>query len=393
MKLSTRVSTLHESATLAVTAKAARMRAAGVDVVSFGAGEPDFDTPAHIKQAAKEALDRGETKYPSPSSGLAVAKQAVCTKFLRDNRISYAPAQVIITTGSKMAINLAFHAVLDPGDEVIVPVPYWVSFPEIIRLADGVPVFLPGAESRDFRVTAEQIEDALTERTRVVLLNYPSNPGGFTYEPDEIRAIADVLSHHDVLVFSDEMYDVLVYEGRKHLSFAAVSPRAFEQTVTFNGGSKAYAMTGWRIGYAAGPQPIIDGMAKLQSQSTSGAATFTQIALAAALTGDQACVAEMREQFARRGAHMHRRLTGISGIHCVRPTAAFYVFPNVSALYPRIGVKDSVEFAERLLERAKVAVVPGAAFGSDDHVRLSFATSLEQIDRGLDRLAEFIAAH
>jgi aspartate aminotransferase len=256
-----------------------------------------------------------------------------------------------------------------------------------------VPVLLPGAESRSFRVTGDQIEDALTERTRVVLLNYPSNPGGFTYEPEEIRAIAAILSHHDILVFSDEMYDVLVYDGAKHLSFAAVSPRAFEQTVTFNGGSKAYAMTGWRIGYAAGPQPVIDAMAKLQSQSTSGAATFTQIALAAALTGDQACVAHMRAQFARRAAHMHRRLTAIEGIHCVRPTAAFYAFPNVSALYPRIGVKGSVEFSERLLERAKVAVVPGEAFGSDDHVRLSFATSMEQIDRGLDRIERFVSEH
>ncbi len=390
MKLSKRVSLLEESATLAVAAKAGRMKAAGIDVVSLGAGEPDFDTPAHIKQVAKEAIDRGETKYPNPASGLLVTKQAVCTKYERDNDVRYQLSQVIITNGSKLAINLALHAVLDEGDEVIVPIPYWVSFPEMIKLAGGRPVFVQADEQRNFRMTPKQLADALTARTRVVLLNYPNNPGGFSYDPDEVRALADVVADRNVLVFSDEMYDVLVYEGQQHLSFAAIGSRAFEQTVTFNGGSKAYAMTGWRTGYAAGPQPIIDAMAKLQSQATSGVPVFIQLALTAALTGDQACVGQMRDEFARRGAHMHRRLLAIDGITCVRPTSTFFAFPNVRRLFEPLGVRGSVEFAERLLDQAHVAVVPGAAFGSDDHVRLSFATSIAQIDLALDRLAGFL---
>jgi len=392
MKLSRRVTELAESATLAVSAKAARMRAEGVDVVSFGAGEPDFDTPAHIRQAAIDALHEGQTRYPNPAFGLTVARQAVCNSLARDANLRYGPEQVIITSGGKDAAYLAFHALLDPGDEVVIPKPYWVSYPEMVRLAGGVPVFAVGTEKNDYKLTPEILRSALTSRTRMFIFNSPSNPSGVTYHSEEVRALAGILQDRDVVVLSDEIYDRLLYDGQKTLSYAAVSDRAYAQTLTCNSASKTYAMTGWRLGYAAGPVEIIKSMAKLQSQSTSGAATFSQIAYATALTGDQACVEAMRVEFERRGAHMWRRLTDMPGIRCPRPTGAFYCFPNVSRTYGKLGVHGSIEFAARLLEQARVAVVPGEAFGMDQHVRLSFATGMPQIDKGLDRIEAFLRA-
>ncbi|MBN1347581.1 MAG: pyridoxal phosphate-dependent aminotransferase [Phycisphaerae bacterium] len=388
--VSQRVKSLAESATLAVSAKAAALKAEGVDVVSFGAGEPDFDTPAHIIQAAKDALDAGETRYAKPAHGIPKLKQAICEKLKRDNDLLYEPSQVIATIGGKDALYLAFQAVLDPGDEVVIPAPYWVSYPEQVRLAEGKSVFVTGDEANSFKLTPGEIEAVLTDRTKVVVLNYPSNPGGFCYTPDEVRALAEVLTQRDLLVFSDEMYEHLIYGDQKFISYGAVSPKAYEQTITFNAGSKTYAMTGWRTGFAAGPAPIIKGMAKIQSQDTSGVPTFCQHALAAALTGDQSCVQEMRKEFERRANHMYERLNAMPGVTCVRPTGAFYTFPNVSATYEKLGVKGSVEFATKALEEAHVALVPGAAFGCDQNVRLSFATSMKQIDKGLDRLAEFL---
>ncbi len=390
MRLSRRVTELVESATLAVSAKAARMKAEGVDVVSFGAGEPDFDTPAHIRQAAIEALNAGQTRYPSPASGLAVARKAVCDSLARDAKLHYSPEQVIITSGGKDAAYMAFHALLDPGDEVIIPKPYWVSYPEMVRLAGGVPVFAVGPEKNDYKLTPEILRSALTPRTRMFILNTPSNPSGVTYHPEEVRALAQILQERDLIVLSDEIYDRLLYDGQKTMSYAAAGERAYAQTLTCNSASKTYAMTGWRLGYAAGPVEIVKAMAKLQSQSTSGAATFSQIAYATALSADQSCVATMRAEFERRGAHMWRRLTAISGVRCPKPTGAFYCFPNVSAAYAKLGVRGSIEFAARLLEEARVAVVPGEAFGMDEHVRLSFATGMQQIDKGLDRIATFL---
>ncbi len=390
MKLSRRVVELVESATLAVSAKAARMKAKGVDVVSFGAGEPDFDTPAHIRQAAIDALNAGQTKYPSPASGLAAARKAVCESLARDAKLRYSPEQVIITSGGKDAAYLAFHALLDPGDEVVIPKPYWVSYPEMVRLTGGVPVYAVGPEKNDYKLTPEILRSALTPRTRMFILNSPSNPSGVTYHPEEIRALAQVLQDRDLIVLSDEIYDRLLFEGQKTMSYAAVSDRAFAQTLTCNSASKSYAMTGWRLGYAAGPVEIIKAMAKLQSQSTSGAATFSQIAFATALSADQSCVESMRVEFERRGAHMWRRLTSMPGVRCPKPTGAFYCFPNVSAAYARLGVRGSMEFSARLLEEAKVAVVPGEPFGMDEHVRLSFATGMQQIDKGLDRMEAFL---
>ncbi len=391
MKLSKRVTALAESATLAVSSKAAAMKKQGIDVVSFGAGEPDFDTPANVKDAAKKALDEGKTKYATPASGILPAKEAVCSKLKRENNLTYEPSQVIITVGGKEALYLAFSALIDEGDEAILPAPYWVSYPEQIKLNGGKVITLAGDESNSFKLRPDQIAAAITPRTKVLIMNYPSNPGGFCYSPEEVRAIADVVSRHDIVVFSDEMYDRLLYGNQRFLSFAAVGPEAYARTVTFNAGSKTYSMTGWRVGYAAGPKPIIDAMAKLQSQTTSGPATFNQWALAEALNGDQSSVETMRKEFERRAEYMHKRLNELPGVRCVPPTGAFYAFPNVSGTYKKLGVKGSLDFSAKVLEEAKVALVPGIAFGSDEHVRLSFATGMEQIRKGLDRLAEFLS--
>lgn len=391
MKLSLRVTELAESATLAVSAKAAEMRAEGVDVVGFGAGEPDFDTPVHICDAAVEAIRAGETRYSKPASGLPEAKAAVCTKLERDNDLRYAPEQTIITSGAKGAAYLAVHAVVDPGDEVVIPLPYWVSYPEIVKLAGGTPVFVCGPGERDYKLTPGALESVLSDKTRMLIFNSPSNPGGVTYDPGEVRALAEVLADRDVVVFSDEIYDRLLYEGQESLSFAAASDDAYARTITANSASKSYAMPGWRLGYAAGPIELIRAMAKLQSQSTSGAVTFGQIALAKALTSDQSSVEEMRVEFERRAKHMWQRLTRMPGVSCPRPTGAFYCFPNVSATFGRLGVAGSAQFAEKLLDEAGVAVVPGIAFGVDAHVRLSFASSIEQIEKGLDRIEKFLS--
>ncbi len=390
MKLSERVTSLTESATLAVSVRAGRMRAEGVDIVSFGAGEPDFDTPEPIKRAAVEALRAGHTGYPKPTSGIPAAKQAVCTKLARDNNLTYVPGQVIVTAGGKMAIYLAIQALVEPGDEVILGAPYWVSFPEIVKLAGGKPVVVRGDEPRDYRLAPDQLAAAITPRTRAVILNSPSNPSGVTYSPKEVRALAEVLVERDLVVLSDETYEQLCFTQEGTLSYGAVSDRAYAQALTINTASKSYAMTGWRIAYAAGPVELIAAMAKLQTQTTSGAATFTQHALIEALTGDQTQVGVMRAEFRRRGELMHAKLCAISGVRCPKPTGAFYCFPNVSAAYARLGVDGSKAFCERLLEEAHVAAVPGIAFGLDEHIRVSFATSPDQIEKGIDRIARFL---
>ncbi len=390
MKLSRRVMELAESATLAVSAKAAQMKADGIDVVGFGAGEPDFDTPAHICDAAIAAIRAGQTRYPKPASGLFATKLAVCDKLKRVSGLDYSPPQVIVTSGGKDAAYLLCHALLDPGDEVIIPAPYWVSYPEIVRLAGGVPVFIAGDESNDYKLTPDRLEAVVSDRTKLFLFNSPSNPSGVTYHPDEVRALAGVLESREILVFSDEIYDQLLYMGQQTLSYAATSEWAYGHTVTANSASKTYAMPGFRLGYAAGPVDVIKGMCKLQSQSTSGAATFAQVALAAALTGEQDCIETMRSEFETRAAHMHKRLTSMPDVRCPQPTGAFYCFPNVSGTFEKLGVAGSTEFSSRLLEEAMVAVVPGIAFGIDAHVRLSFASSMEQIDKGLDRIEAFL---
>jgi len=390
VKLAQRMSQLAESATLAVAAKAARMKAEGVDVVDFGVGEPDFPTPPHVARAGISAIEAGQTRYCKPTSGTAAAKQAVCAKLARENELSYSPEQVIITEGGKMGVYLAMQAVLSPGDEVVIPAPYWVSYPEIAKLAGGNPVFVRGSETNDYKLTPDELRRALTPRTRMVVLNSPCNPSGVTYHPNETRALADVLQDRDLLVLSDEIYDRLVFDGQKALSYAASSPAAHAQTLTLNAGSKTYSMTGWRVGYVAGPREVIKAMAAIQTQSTSGAATFTQAALATALTAEQSAVEAMRVEFERRARHMWQQLTAMPGVRCPRPTGAFYCFPNVSACTNRMGLRGSVEFADRLLGEAHVATVPGAGFGLEGHVRLSFATGMSMIDEGLARMAKFI---
>jgi aspartate aminotransferase len=394
--LADRIKLVSESITLAVSAKANAMKKAGVDVVGFGAGEPDFDTPVFIKDAAKSALDQGQTKY-TPTPCYPELKAAIAAKFNRDNGLPYKPDQITTGAGGKHCLYMAFMAVLNPGDEVIVPSPYWVSYPEQIKLAGGTPKFVRGEEANSFKITPQQLERAIGPRTKAFLINSPSNPSGVAYTPEELRALAQVIvKHPKIVVFSDEIYEKLVYDGLKFVSFAALDPALLERTLTFNCHSKSFAMTGWRIGYVGGPKPAIDAINKLQSQMTSHITSFTQLPAATALTdplGSQT-VESMRQQFEKRGRHMWERLSALPNITCVRPNGAFYCFPNVSAYFGKSSggkpISDAITFAAALLEQSHVAVVPGNDCGFDTHVRLSFATSLEQIDKGVDRIRDFL---
>ena len=394
--LAERMKLVSESITLAVSAKANALKKAGVDVVGFGAGEPDFDTPAFIKEAAKAALDKGQTKY-TPTPCFPELKAAIAAKFNKDNGLPYKPEQITTGAGGKHCLYMAFMAVLNPGDEVIVPAPYWVSYPEQIKLAGGTPKVVHASESNSFKMTPIQLERAIGPRTKVLVINSPSNPSGVAYTPEELKALADVIAKYpQIIVFSDEIYEKLVYDGLKFVSFATLHPSLLERTLTFNCHSKSFAMTGWRIGYIGGPKPAIDAINKLQSQMTSHITSFTQMPAATALTDPQGAesVEKMRQQFEKRGQHMWKRLSALPKIQCVRPNGAFYCFPNVSAYFGKsVGgttINDAISFAAALLEQSHVAVVPGNDSGFDTHVRLSFATSLEQIDKGIDRIAEFL---
>ena len=394
--LADRMKLVSESITLAVSAKANAMKKAGIDVVGFGAGEPDFDTPAFIKDAAKAALDTGMTKY-TPTPCIPELKAAIAAKFNADNGLAYKPEQITVGAGGKHCLYMAFMAVLNPGDEVIIPAPYWVSYPEQVKLAGGVNVIIKGEEANAFKITPQQLEAAITPRTKVLVLNSPSNPGGHAYTPAELRALADVVvKHPHVVVFSDEIYEKLIYDGLQFVSFAALHPQLLEQTLTFNCHSKSFAMTGWRVGYIGGPKPVIDAINKLQSQMNSHITSFCQPAAATALTDPlgKESVEKMRQQFEQRAHHMHERLASLPKITCVKPRGAFYCFPNVSAYFGKTAgstsITDGVSFAAALLEQSHVAVVPGNDSGFDTHVRLSFATSMANIDKGIDRLAEFL---
>src|SRR5687767_6632325 len=390
--LADRMKLVADSITLAVSAKANAMKKAGIDVVGFGAGEPDFDTPAFIKDAAKAALDKGQTKY-TPTPCFAELKAAIAEKFSRENGLPYKPENVTTGAGGKHCLYMAFMAVLNPGDEVLIPSPYWVSYPEQVKLAGGVPKVVRGEESNGFKITPRQLEAAIGPKTRVLVINSPSNPAGHAYTPDELKALADVVvKHPNVIVFSDEIYEKLVYDGLKFVSFATLHPQLVEQTLTFNCHSKSFAMTGWRIGYIGGPKAAIDAINKLQSQINSHVTSFAQIPAATALSDPRGAesIEQMRRQFEKRGRHMHERLAALPKITCVKPQGAFYCFPNVSAYFGKAGITDAVSFAAQLLEKSHVAVVPGNDSGFDTHVRLSFATSTEQIDKGIDRIAEFL---
>ena len=389
IELSNLVEDLSDSATLAVADKARELRAQGVDVVSFGAGEPDFDTPQHIKDAAVAALAAGDTKYVSPTSGKTELREAICDYTRRYCQVEYHPDQICVTCGGKDALYMALAAVINPGDEVIVPVPYWVSYPEQARMLGGKPVFVAGEVEHGGRLDPRRLAEAITPRTRVCIINSPSNPTGYTYSRAELEAIAEVLRPTNVIVFSDEIYHRLYFGEEPPTSFAALDGM-HERTLTFSGASKSFAMTGWRIGYAAGAVNVIQAMTRVQSQTTSGPASFVQSAFIAALTGDQECVEAMRRSFKARGEKMHAALEALPGVTCVKPTGAFYAFCDVSGTFSRLGVTNAAEFAQVALQRAHVAVVPGNAFGWDTHVRFSFATSEAVIDEGMRRMGEFL---
>ena len=394
MKISKRAEAVPPSATIAVTSKAKELKAAGVDVVSFGAGEPDFDTPGFIKDAAIAAMLAGKTKYTA-ASGIVELRKVIADKLERENGLAYTADQVIVNIGAKHSVYEAMQAVLDPGDEVILPTPYWVTYTETIKLAEGVAKIVQTDKANSYKITPGQLKKAMNEKTAMLLLNSPNNPGGFTYSPEELAALAKVLEGTDVMVLSDEIYEKLIYGDTKFVSFASLSEDAFGRTLTVNGLSKAFAMTGWRIGYVAGPLEVIKAMGRLQSHMTSNVVTFVQDASMAALGQEGVEIVEkMRVEFEKRAKYMVERLNGIEGVECTEPTGAFYCFPDVSAHYGRtingVKIQGSMDFAKALLDQANVALVPGLPFGCDNNVRLSFACSLEQITKGLDRLEEWL---
>ncbi|MGA2092075.1 MAG: pyridoxal phosphate-dependent aminotransferase [Sedimentisphaerales bacterium] len=394
MKVSKRAQAVPPSATLAVTARAKELKAQGINVVGFGAGEPDFDTPQYIKDAAIEALKAGKTKY-TPASGTIELKKAIAEKLLRENHLDYKPEQVVVNIGAKHAIYGAMQAVLDPGDVVILPTPYWITYIETIKLAGAKVKIVKTTRQNSYKMTPEQLKKAIGPKTRMLVLNSPNNPGGFTYTPDELAALAKVLEGTDVVVLSDEIYERLIYGDTKFVSFASLSKDAYDRTLTVNGFSKTYSMTGWRLGYTAGPVDVIKAMGRLQDHSTSNPVTFAQDAAITALKDPNNEVEKMRIEFEKRAQYMVGRLNAIKGVKCTQPTGAFYCFPDVSAHFGKtkggIEIKGSMDFAKALLEQANVAVVPGLPFGCDKNIRLSFATSMANITEGLNRLEKWLA--
>lgn len=389
MKLSKRVSTLTPSTTLAITAKAKELKAQGHDVIGLGAGEPDFNTPEHILDEAVKAMKEGHTKY-TPSGGLIGLKEAVIEKFKQDQQLNYNPSEIIVCTGAKHALYTLFQVLLDEGDEVIIPTPYWVSYPEQVKLAGGTPVFVEGVESNQFKITPDQLEEVITEKTKAVIINSPSNPTGMLYTEEELKALGDVCLKSNVLIVSDEIYEKLTYGDNKHISIAQLSPQLKEQTIIINGVSKSHSMTGWRIGYAAGNETIIKAMTNLASHSTSNPTSIAQFAAIAAYNGTQEPVEEMRQAFEERLNIIYDQLIQIPGFSCVKPQGAFYLFPNAKEAATMTGYENVDEFVKALLEEEKVAIVPGSGFGTPENVRLSYATSLDLLEEAVIRMKRFV---
>ncbi len=383
MEISARAAQLSPSLTLSIDSKAKAMKAEGIDVCGFGAGEPDFDTPEHIKAAAIAALESGFTKY-TPSAGLPELRQAIAEKLEADNQLSYRPSQVVVSSGAKHSCYNAILATCQPGDEVLIPSPYWVSYPDMVRLAGAEPVIVQTSERNGWKMRASDFENAMTPRTKMVILNSPGNPTGSVYTREELEGIVEVAAEEDIYILSDEIYEKLVYDDFKHVSVASISKEAYDLTITVNGFSKAYAMTGWRLGYLAAPEAVAKAVDNIQSHSTSHPCSFAQKGAYAALKGDQQGLADMRDEFSMRRDYMFDRISKIPNITAVKPQGAFYILVNVSQL----GL-SSQNFADRLLSKANVAVVPGAAFGDDRTVRLSYATSIDIIKKGLDRFQDF----
>jgi len=383
MEISERAAQLSPSLTLSIDSKAKAMKAEGIDVCGFGAGEPDFDTPEHIKRAAIEALEAGFTKY-TPSAGIPELRQAIADKLAADNQLSYRASHVIVSNGAKHSCYNAILATCQAGDEVIIPAPYWVSYPDMVRLAGAEPVVLPTTERNSWKFRASDFENAMTPRTKMLILNSPGNPTGSVYTREELQTIVDVATEEDIYILSDEIYEKLVYDDAKHVSIASLSKEAYDLTITVNGFSKSYAMTGWRLGYLAAPEAVAKAVDSIQSHTTSNSSSFSQYGALAALKGDQQPIADMREEFDMRRNYMFDRVSKIPNVTAIKPQGAFYVLVNISQL----GL-TSQNFADRLLSKASVAVVPGAAFGDDRTVRLSYATSIDVIKKGLDRFQDF----
>src|SRR3954466_11940131 len=383
-RISKRAASLAPSLTLAIDSKAKQMKAEGQDVVGFGAGEPDFDTPQHIKDAAAKALADGFTKY-TPASGIPELRQAIADKFKRENGLTYKPSQVIVSSGGKHSCYNVILATCEEGDEVIIPSPYWLSYPEMVKLAAATPVILETTDKTEFKVTPDQLRKAITPRTRLFILNSPSNPTGSLYTRDEIKALGDICVEKGVLIMSDEIYEKLVYDGATHTSVASFSQAHYDHTIIVHGFAKAYSMTGWRLGYLAAPEPIAKAIDAIQSHSTSNPTSFAQKGAVAALNGPQDHLAKWLEEYSKRRLYAHQRLNSISGITCVNARGAFYLFPNIS----KLGLNSS-EFCAKLLEQEKVAAVPGIAFGTDEYIRISYATSMANIEKGLDRMERFV---
>lgn len=394
MSVSRRVIQLSPSPTLAITAKAKKLQQEGVNVIGFGAGEPDFDTPVHIKNAAKHAIDSGFTKY-TPTSGTKELKEAICRKFKADNALDYSPEEILVSCGAKHSLFNAIFTLCDEGDEVILPSPYWVSYPEMIKVAGATPVVIETAEERFFKITPAQLEKAITPKTRLFILNSPSNPTGMAYTQKELQALGDVLVKKNIYCLSDEIYEKLIYDSATHVSIASLGERLKKLTLVVNGVSKAYSMTGWRMGYAAGPKEIIQVMSNLQDHSTSNAASITQAASVEALIGAQEDLKKMAGEFQKRRDYMVDRVNSIKGLHTLKPQGAFYCFVNIAALLGKTAngkkIKDSLILTDLLLSEAAITVVPGCVFGDDRFVRLSYATSMENIKEGLDRLEAFVS--
>lgn len=389
MNLSKRVSTLTPSTTLAITAKAKALKESGVDVIGLGAGEPDFPTPKHIVEAAYKSMLDGKMLY-TPAGGVPQLKQVIIDKLKSDQGLDFEMSEVMVGSGAKHVLYLIFQALLDEGDEVIIPTPYWVSYPEQVLLADGKPVYVDGVEENDFKITPEQLEATITDKTRAVIINSPSNPSGMLYTADELKLLGEVCMRHGIVIISDEIYEKLTYGGHKHVSIAELSPELKALTVIVNGVSKSHAMTGWRIGYAAGNKKLIAAMTNLASHSTSNPTTTSQYAAIAAYEAEQTAVEEMRVAFEQRLNVSYEKLARIPGFTCVKPQGAFYLLPNVAEAAKMTGCDNVDHFVTRLLEEANVAVVPGSGFGIPNHIRLSYATSQDNIDKAIERIEKFI---
>lgn len=393
MELSRKAQAIEPSLTLAITAKAKEMKEKGIDVISFSAGEPDFNTPKNIINAAIKAMEDGNTKYTSVN-GILQLREAICKKFKDDNGLEYNPSQIVVSTGAKQSLANTFLAILNPGDEVIVSTSYWVSYPELIKLADGKPVFVEGDEKSNYKFTKENLEKAVTAKTKAIVLNTPNNPTGTIYNKEELEVIADFAKKYNIIIISDEMYEKLIYDNENHISIASLSKDAYERTIVINGLSKSYAMTGWRIGYCAASEKIAKLMISIQSHVTSNVCSITQYAALEALSGPQDEITKMINEFEKRRNYMINRIESIDNLSIVKPKGAFYIMINIeNCLGKEINGKilnDSMEFCASLLENEKLAVIPGKAFGLNNYIRVSYATSMEAIKEGLNRIESFI---